>query len=58
MSTFLEFYEVAYEPPAQVESDGGTVTTFFANDVEVVGVFRVTATRADDGTLTVEYAEP
>lgn len=57
MATFLEPYGVPYHEPMTVESGDTSVTTFFANDFEVVGVLQVTATRASDGTLTIDYNE-
>ncbi len=57
MATFLEPYGVPYHEPKTVENGDTSVTTFFANDFEVVGVLQVTVTRASDGSLTIGYNE-
>lgn len=57
MATFLEPYGVDYQPPTLVQEGDSSTTTFFANDFQLVGVLRVTATRSSDGTLTVDYTD-
>jgi len=57
MASFLEPYGVPYQEPTTVVNGDTAVTTFFANDFQLVGVFQVTVTRTGESPVVVDYTD-